>query len=248
MKAKLFIQLFTILVLPVFGNALQNNKNNFPSDWKIAAQTMVNKQIKDRGVVDPKVLDVLSKTPRHKFVPSDMIDYAYDHRPLPIGEGQTISQPYIVALMTELLGLSGKEKVLEIGTGSGYQSAILSSLSYKVYTIEIVKSLALRAKKVLKELDMNNVYVRWGDGYKGWPSEAPFDCIIVTAAPNEIPEALIKQLKIGGKLVIPVGKYWQELKVISKTSDSNINEKTIIPVRFVPMIHPSNPFSDEDLN
>ena len=122
-----------------------------------------------------------------------MIDYAYDDRPLPIGEGQTISQPYIVALMTELLGLSGKEKVLEIGTGSGYQSAILSSLSYKVYTIEIVKSLALRAKKVLKELEMNNVYVRWGDGYKGWPSEAPFDCIIVTAAPNEIPEALINQ-------------------------------------------------------
>ena len=248
MKVKLLIQLFTILVLPLFGNAVQNNNIDFPSDWKIAAQTMVNKQIKDRGVVDPKVLDVLSKTPRHKFVPSDMIDYAYEDRPLPIGEGQTISQPYIVALMTELLGLSGKEKVLEIGTGSGYQSAILSSLCYKVYTIEIVKSLDLRAKKVLKELEMNNVYVRWGDGYKGWPSEAPFDCIIVTAAPDEIPAALINQLKIGGKLVIPVGKYWQELKVISKTSDLNINEKNIIPVRFVPMIHPSNPFSDEDLN
>tara|TARA_B100001146_G_scaffold212566_1_gene212142 strand:- start:397 stop:1143 length:747 start_codon:yes stop_codon:yes gene_type:complete len=248
MKVKLLIQLFTILVLPLFGNAVQNNNIDFPSDWKIAAQTMVNMQIKDRGVLDPKVLDVLSKTPRHKFVPSDMIDYAYDDRPLPIGEGQTISQPYIVALMTELLGLSGKEKVLEIGTGSGYQSAILSSLSYKVYTIEIVKSLALRAKKVLKELELHNVYVRWGDGYKGWPSEAPFDCIIVTAAPNEIPEALINQLKIGGKLVIPVGKYWQELKVISKTSDSKINEKTIIPVRFVPMVHPNNPFSDEDLN
>ena len=248
MKAKLFIQLFTILVLPVFGNALQNHKNNFPSDWKIAAQTMVKKQIKDRGIVDPKVLDVLSKTPRHKFVPTDMVLYAYDDSPLPIGEGQTISQPYIVALMTELLSLSGKEKVLEIGTGSGYQSAILSLLSNKVYTIEIVKSLALQAKKVLQELEIHNVYVRWGDGYKGWPSEAPFDCIIVTAAPDTIPEALIKQLKIGGKLVIPVGKYWQELKVISKTSDSKINEKTIIPVRFVPMVHPNNPFSDEDLN
>jgi len=248
MKVKLLIQLFIILVLPLFGNADQNNNNDFPSDWKIAAQTMVKKQIKDRGIVDPKVLDVLSKTPRHKFVPTDMVLYAYDDNPLPIGEGQTISQPYIVALMTELLSLSGKEKVLEIGTGSGYQSAILSLLSNKVYTIEIVKSLALQAKKVLQELEIHNVYVRWGDGYKGWPSEAPFDCIIVTAAPDTIPEALIKQLKIGGKLVIPVGKYWQELKVISKTSDSNINEKTIIPVRFVPMVHPNNPFSDEDLN
>ena len=248
MKVKLLIQLFTILVLPLFGNAVQNNNNDFPSDWKIAAQTMVKEQIKDRGIVDPKVLDVLSKTPRHKFVPSDMVLYAYDDNPLSIGEGQTISQPYIVALMTELLSLSGKEKVLEIGTGSGYQSAILSLLSNKVYTIEIVKSLAVQAKKVLQELELHNVYVRWGDGYKGWPSEAPFDCIIVTAAPDTIPEALIKQLKIGGKLVIPVGKYWQELKVISKTSDSKINEKTIIPVRFVPMVHPNNPFSDEDLN
>lgn len=247
MKEKLLIQLFAILFLPLFGNAFQIN-NNFPYDWEIAAQIMVNKQIKDRGIIDPKVLDVLSKTPRHKFVPDDMVLYAYDDRPLPIGEGQTISQPYIVALMTELLSLSGKEKVLEIGTGSGYQSAILSLLSNKVYTIEIVKSLAIQAKKVLQELELHNVYVRWGDGYKGWPSEAPFDCIIVTAAPDTIPEALIKQLKIGGKLVIPVGKYWQELKVISKTSDSKINEKTIIPVRFVPMIHPSNPFSDEDLN
>jgi len=248
MKVKLLIQSFTILVLPLFGNADQNNNNDFPSDWKIAAQSMVKKQIKDRGIVDPKVLDVLSNTPRHKFVPTDMVLYAYDDSPLPIGEGQTISQPYIVALMTELLSLSGKEKVLEIGTGSGYQSAILSLLSNKVYTIEIVKSLAVQAKKVLQELEIHNVYVRWGDGYKGWPTEAPFDCIIVTAAPDTIPEALIKQLKTGGKLVIPVGKYWQELKVISKTSDSNINEKTIIPVRFVPMVHPNNPFSDEDLN
>ena len=248
MKVKFLIPLFIILVLSLFVHAQQKDKNNFPSDWKIAAKMMVDKQIKDRGVVDPKVLDVISNTPRHKFVPKDMVDYAYDDRPLPIGEGQTISQPYIVALMTELLSLSGKEKVLEIGTGSGYQSAILSSLSNKVFTIEIVKPLAIRATNILEELQINNVYARWGDGYKGWPSEAPFDCIIVTAAPDEIPEALIEQLKIGGKLVIPVGKSWQELKVISKTSDSNVNEKTIIPVRFVPMVHPSNSFSDEDLN
>ena len=247
MKEKLFIQLFVILYLPLFGNAFQNN-NNFSYDWEIAAKIMVNKQIKDRGITDPKVLNVLSKTPRHKFVPDDMVLYAYDDRPLPIGKGQTISQPYIVALMTELLGLSGQEKVLEIGTGSGYQSAILSSLSKKVYTIEIVKPLALKAKKVLKDLGLSNVYVRWGDGYKGWPSEAPFDCIIVTAAPDKIPETLIEQLKIGGKLVIPVGKLWQELKVISKKSNMDVYEKTIIPVRFVPMVHPNKPFSDEDIN
>ena len=136
MMVKFLIPLFIILVLSLFVHAQQNDKNNFPSDWKIAAKMMVDKQIKDRGVVDPKVLDVISNTPRHKFVPKDMVDYAYDDRPLPIGEGQTISQPYIVALMTELLSLSGKEKVLEIGTGSGYQSAILSSLSNKVLQLK----------------------------------------------------------------------------------------------------------------
>ena len=150
--------------------------------------------------------------------------------------------------MTELLGLSGTEKVLEIGTGSGYQAAVLSPLVAEVYTIEIIKILALRAQTILKKLGMKNVHVRWGDGYKGWPDEAPFDRIIVTAAPDEIPSALIDQLRIGGKLVIPVGKYWQELKVITKVSTSDIDEKSIIPVRFVPMVHPSSPIVEEDLN
>jgi len=246
---KLFIHLIIILLLLLPITQAQNNKDNiFPSDWKAAAQEMVQTQIVERGIKDASVLNVLSKTARHKFVPPDMVPYAYNDRPLPIGEDQTISQPYIVALMTELMGLSGTEKVLEIGTGSGYQAAVLSPLVAEVYTIEIVKTLALRAQTILKDLRMKNVHVRWGDGYKGWPDKAPFDRIIVTAAPDEIPSALIDQLRIGGKLVIPVGKYWQELKVITKVSTSDIDEKSIIPVRFVPMVHPSKPIVEEDLN
>ena len=246
---KLFIHLIIILLLLLPITQAQNNKDNiFPSDWKAAAQEMVQTQIVERGIKDASVLNVLSKTARHKFVPPDMVPYAYNDRPLPIGEDQTISQPYIVALMTELMGLSGTEKVLEIGTGSGYQAAVLSPLVAEVYTIAIVKTLALRAQTILKDLRMKNVHVRWGDGYKGWPDKAPFDRIIVTAAPDEIPSALIDQLRIGGKLVIPVGKYWQELKVITKVSTSDIDEKSIIPVRFVPMVHPSNPIVEEDLN
>jgi len=246
---KLFIHLVFILFVFLPPTQAQNNRVKiFPSDWKAAAQEMVLTQIVERGVKDARVLTVLAQTARHKFVPSEMIPYAYKDRPLPIGEDQTISQPYIVALMTELLDLSGTEKVLEIGTGSGYQAAVLSPLVADVYTIEIVKTLALRAQKILEELGMKNVYVRWGDGYKGWPDEAPFDRIIVTAAPDEVPSALIDQLRAGGKLVIPVGKYWQELKVITKVSRSQIDEQSIIPVRFVPMVHPRKTIVEEDLN
>ena len=246
---KLFIQLVFILLLFLPSTEAQNNKDKiFPSGWQAAAQEMVQTQIAERGVKDTRVLDVLTQTARHKFVPPEMVPYAYNDRPLPIGENQTISQPYIVALMTELLDLSGTEKVLEIGTGSGYQAAVLSPLAAEVYTIEIVKTLALRAREVLTELGINNVHVRWGDGYKGWPDEAPFDRIIVTAAPDEVPPALIDQLRAGGKLVIPVGKYWQELKVITKVSASEIDERSIIPVRFVPMIHPRKTIVEEDLN
>ena len=246
---KLFIHLVFILFVFLPSTQAQNNRVKiFPSDWKAAAQQMVLTQIVERGVKDARVLTVLAQTARHKFVPSEMVPYAYNDRPLPIGEDQTISQPYIVALMTELLDLSGTEKVLEIGTGSGYQAAVLSPLVADVYTIEIVKTLALRAQKILEELGMKNVYVRWGDGYKGWPDEAPFDRIIVTAAPDEVPPALIDQLRAGGKLVIPVGKYWQELKVITKISRSQIDEQSIIPVRFVPMVHPRKAILEEDLN
>ena len=246
---KLFIHMVIVLFVFLQSTQAQNSKVKiFPSDWKAAAQEMVQIQIIGRGVKDARVLTVLAQTARHKFVPSEMVPYAYKDRPLPIGEDQTISQPYIVALMTELLDITGTEKVLEIGTGSGYQAAVLSPLVAEVYTIEIVKTLALRAQRILKELGMKNVHVRWGDGYKGWPDEAPFDRIIVTAAPDEVPSALIDQLRAGGKLVIPVGKYWQELKVITKVNRSQIDEQSIIPVRFVPMVHPRETIVEEDLN
>ena len=206
--------------------------------WQEEAGKMVTRQIYARGVRDSLVLRTMKATPRHLFIPEYLKRSAYSDRPLPIGEGQTISQPYIVALMTELLHLTGDEKVLEIGTGSGYQAAVLSPLAKEIYTIEIVRSLAEGADKLLKMLGYNNVTVKWGDGYKGWVEHAPFDCVIVTAAPVQVPKALIEQLKIGGRMVIPVGSFYQELKVFIKGKDG-IEEESIIPVRFVPMVHPA---------
>ena len=176
----------------------------------------------------------MRKVPRHEFVRERDRKYAYEDHPLEIGEGQTISQPYIVALMTELLGLKGGEKVLEIGTGSGYQAAILAEIAKEVYTIEIIKPLADNARKTLERLGYRNIAVKWGDGYQGWKEHAPFEGIIVTAAPDHIPQPLVDQLKVGGKLVIPVGSMFQELKLITKT-DKGIVERSVIPVRFVPM-------------
>ena len=198
---------------------------------------MVKTQIEKRGIQDESVLRVMQETPRHSFIPENLSDLAYEDGPLPIGEGQTISQPYIVALMTELLQLKGKERVLEIGTGSGYQAAILSPLVKEVYSIEIIKSLAERADEKLKKMQYNNVTVKWGDGYEGWEEHAPYDAIIVTAAPEQVPQALIDQMKIGGLLVLPVGAYFQTLKVITKIKDSEVGEKNITSVRFVPMIY-----------
>ena len=204
--------------------------------WKKKANKMVNEQIAIRGVTDPEVLAVLQKTPRHRFVPDKVSKYAYNDHPLPIGEGQTISQPYIVAFMTEILDTDSNHKVLEIGTGSGYQAAVLSPLVNHVYTIEIVKSLANSADSTIKKLGYKNITVRWGDGYKGWPKEAPFDRIIGTAAPPEIPLALIEQLKPGGKMVLPVGTRWQEIVVVTKNASGEISKKNVLPVRFVPMV------------
>ncbi len=200
---------------------------------------MVKYQIEKRGITNTDVLQVMRNTPRHLFVPPALSTMAYDDYPLPIGEEQTISQPYIVALMTDLLDLKGNEKILEIGTGSGYQAAVLSQLVDSVYTIEIVESLANTAKKRLDNLNYKNVVVKHGDGYKGWPSLAPFDAIIVTAAPEKVPQTLIDQLKIGGCIVIPVGDKLQELQLITKSSSNKIKRKTVIPVRFVPMVHPT---------
>ena len=230
----------------LYVNAQTEQSRRQYAGWETAARAMVSTQIQARGVKDTMVMNVMKNTPRHQFVPSDMAPYAYSDQPLPIREGQTISQPYIVGLMTELLDLKGKEKVLEIGTGSGYQAAILAPLVSKVYSIEVVKNLADSARLTLEKMGYDNVIVKWGDGYKGWPEQAPFDRIIVTAAPDKVPEALLKQLKKGGKLVIPVGTSYQELKVITKKNNSEFNENVVIPVRFVPMVHPNKPIPGED--
>jgi protein-L-isoaspartate(D-aspartate) O-methyltransferase len=203
-------------------------------DFKAMREKMVNGQIKARGVKDPRVLSAMLKVERHLFVPKDLRASAYADQPLPIGEGQTISQPYIVALMTELLELKGDEKVLEVGTGSGYQAAILAELAREVYTIEIVEALAASAQNRLLELGYQNVRGRAGDGYLGWPEAAPFDAIMVTAAPDHIPKPLLEQLKEGGRMVLPVGTYSQELKKIVKRS-GKIETTDVVPVAFVPM-------------
>jgi len=196
---------------------------------------MVDTQIAARGVRDPRVLAAMKKVPRHLFVDPAARGQAYEDHPVPIGNNQTISQPYIVALMTELLELPARGRVLEIGTGSGYQSAVLGEMAAEVYSIEILPELAKAAGDKLKELGYTNVEVRAGDGYRGWPEHAPFDGIVVTAAPERIPQPLLDQLAIGGRMVIPVGGFFQELKVFTKDKDGRVTEKDIIPVRFVPM-------------
>ncbi|MBI3933513.1 MAG: protein-L-isoaspartate(D-aspartate) O-methyltransferase [Acidobacteria bacterium] len=205
---------------------------------------MVEEQIVSRGVRDESVLEVMRAVPRHLFVPQYLMARAYTDGPLPIGEGQTISQPYIVALMTELLQAHPEDSVLEIGTGSGYQAAVLSRLVKHVYSIELLPSLAASAKLRLSQMGFANVTVRAGDGYLGWPEFAPFDAIIVTAAPPEIPPALLAQLKRGGRMVVPVGEsdQSQNLMVIEKSMTSDtVSKRTVIPVRFVPMVRPPDP-------
>jgi protein-L-isoaspartate(D-aspartate) O-methyltransferase len=196
---------------------------------------MVDSQIVARGVRDPRVLTAMREVPRHLFVDPAQRGEAYEDHPLPIAGNQTISQPYIVALMTELLDLQPNDTVLEIGTGSGYQGAVLSRLAKEVYSIEIVPELARDAGERLRQLGYANVTVKEGDGYRGWPEHAPFDGIIVTAAPSRIPEPLLEQLAPRGRMVIPVGDFFQELKVFSKDAGGKITEKDILPVRFVPM-------------
>jgi protein-L-isoaspartate(D-aspartate) O-methyltransferase len=188
------------------------------------------------GTLDARVLDAVRAVPRHEFVPAEVSGQAYADRPLPIGHGQTISQPYIVALMTYLLQVKPDDRVLEIGTGSGYQAAVLARLAREVHSVEIVEALAKRAAETLSRLGYANVRTRIGDGYQGWEEHAPYDAIMVTAAPDHVPAALVAQLKPGGRLVIPVGAMRQDLMVVVKAADGTTTCTTIIPVRFVPLV------------
>jgi protein-L-isoaspartate(D-aspartate) O-methyltransferase len=204
-------------------------------DMRERRLTMIDEQIKARGVTDPRVLEAMAAVPRERFVPAAQVPHAYADSPLPIGGGQTISQPFIVAYMSEVLDIAPDHKVLEIGTGSGYQAAVLGELAREVYTIEIVPELARRATETLRELGYTNVHVKEGDGYAGWPDEAPFDRIMLTAAPEQIPQPLLDQLAPGGTLVAPVGAQFttQWITIVEKT-DTGLVERRTIPVQFVP--------------
>ncbi len=219
----------------IFSCAGQS-ESDFNDDKKYESlrQQMVETQIIRRNITDQNVLKAMRTIPRHLFVSKRYQAEAYDDHPLPIADGQTISQPYIVAIMTELIQIDSSSKVLEIGTGSGYQAAVLGEISNSVYSIEIIQGLAERAEQLLDSLGYKSVQVRAGDGYKGWPEVGPFDAIIVTAAAPEIPQPLIDQLKIGGRMVIPVGESNQDLILITK-NETGIVKKSVIPVRFVPM-------------
>lgn len=200
-----------------------------------ARERMVRETIAPRGVKDPRVLAAMRKVPRHEFLPPDQRDRAYRDAPVPIGFGQTASQPYMVAVMTELAALGPDSKVLEIGTGSGYQAAVLAEVAGEVYTIEILERLATRARETLARLGYERVHVRHGDGYRGWPEAAPFDAIVVTAAPPEVPDTLRAQLAPGGRMVVPIGRDDQELEVHTRT-DGGFTVRRFFPVSFVPMV------------
>ena len=220
----------TLLILP------SNSGNNFVDKYEKVRQRMVREQIIARGINNSQVIQAMLNVQRHLFVPPNYERMAYEDRPLSIGEGQTISTPYTVALMTETLELDENMKVLEIGTGSGYQATILAEIVKEVYTIEIIESLGLKAKKILNTLNYKNINFKIGDGYKGWQEHAPFDAIIVTCAPTDIPKPLEDQLKEGGKMIIPLGgSITQELVLLEK-KNGKLEKKVVAPVRFIPMI------------
>jgi len=207
------------------------------SVFEAARARMVRDQLVARDIRDPRVLAAMGKVPRQEFVPKDLRAEAYEDGPLPIGLGQTISQPYVVAFMTEALGLRPEDRVLEIGTGSGYQAAVLAGLVAEVYTLELVEPLARRAEATLQRLGCSNVKVRAGDGYLGWPQAAPFDAIIATCAPEQVPQVLVDQLKVGGRMIVPVGAQGgaQELILLRK-HPGGLERQAVLPVRFVPMV------------
>jgi protein-L-isoaspartate(D-aspartate) O-methyltransferase len=227
------LSLFGVLLLAACAAAPSGPQT--PDAWAARRARMVERQIRARGISDARVLAAMLKVPRHLFVPEAVREQAYEDHPVPIGFGQTISQPFIVAYMTEQLHLAPTDKVLEIGTGSGYQAAILAELAREVYTIEIIPELAMRARATLEALGYRQVHVRHGNGYLGWPEAAPFDKIIVTAAPDEVPPALVEQLALGGILIAPVGVVEQTLTIVRKTPGGLVRRETI-PVLFVPMV------------
>ena len=229
--------ILTVVILSDFicKGDMTDMKTENPDDYAQLRERMVQHQIRGRGVKDERVLNAMSSVPRHLFVPDAYKSQAYEDYPLSIGYGQTISQPYIVAYMTEMLQLAGDEKVLEIGTGSGYQAAVLAECAKEVYSIEIIEPLCKSAARLLADLGYSNCHVRCGDGYAGWPEEAPFDAIIVTAAPPKMPRTLVRQLASGGRMIIPIGSYYQQLKLVSKDANGRVSEKKLLPVRFVPM-------------
>lgn len=235
-----YILTLALLILPACGTGDRTAQEPGREQISLeeARQRMVEFQLRAPGreaITDPIVLQAMLAVPRHEFLPESLRYLAYIDDPLPIGHNQTISQPYIVALMTQVLELKPDDRVLEIGTGSGYQAAVLSELVREVYSIEIVQPLAVQARETLDRLGYENVYTRIGDGYRGWPEKGPFDAIIVTAAPDHVPQPLVDQLTVGGRMVIPVGSYYQELLLLKKGPDGNITRERGIPVRFVPM-------------
>ncbi len=229
-----FFTIVFILILPLTMSVA------YTQNYKEQRQQMVEWQIQARGINSQRVIEAMLQVPRHEFVPYSLRNLAYEDQPLPIGHSQTISQPFIVAFMSEALGVKPGDKILEIGTGSGYQAAVLAHMGMHIYTIEIVPELAAQAEENLKNTGYTGVNVRCGDGYEGWPEKAPFDAIILTAAPPRIPQRLIDQLKTGGIMVLPVGPVHQvqSLKKIVK-KEKGYTQTTLLPVRFVPMVNPS---------
>ncbi len=235
MKTKNLACAFCLAFILILLNC-SNKQASKEDKFSLMRKAMVEKQLKGRRIQSKEVLDAFMNVPREKFVPESYRDYAYEDRPLPIGHQQTISQPYIVAYMTEILKPESTQKVLEIGTGSGYQAAILSKLYKEVYSVEIVEALAERAKKALEEGGFKNVKIKRGDGYEGWNEYAPYDAIIVTCAPEDIPHPLEDQLAEGGKMVIPVGGYYSQVLYLLEKKNGKIKETETLPVIFVPMV------------
>lgn len=232
---KYLIRILILSVIVFLIGSCARPRNTESETWDIKARSsMVRNQIVARGITDTLVIKAMTEIPRHEFVPTQYQHMAYGDFPLPIGEGQTISQPYVVALMTEEIELTPSDRVLEIGTGSGYQAAVLAMIGAEVYSIEIVPSLAEHASRLLSEMGYDNVHVKCGDGFLGWPEAAPFDAIIITCAPKTVPQPLIEQMAEGGRLIVPLGDDFQMLTLLRMTG-GEVTRDELIPVRFVPM-------------